>query len=203
MGRDWAPPACTGWTSSGFTTLVVSVARFRHASGVDGLLRRIGAISETAGIRYWSTTRKRWKTLIVSARALTGPDGSPPRKDFLPDEMSEGRILYFQQEDSMLGRVNYRLKVRSVSPERLVVETENTGTVRSLFATLFQPGEVQGFHFLERESPGVWRYYGLLRTGRDASPLTKGHDASYLNRAAAFYRHLAGIPTDRDPPASP
>ena len=31
-GRDWTPPACTGWTDSGFTTLVVTVARFRHAS---------------------------------------------------------------------------------------------------------------------------------------------------------------------------
>src|SRR5450759_1280659 len=57
-GRDWKPPACTGWTDPGFTTLVVVVARFRHASGVEGLLRRIGAISEHAGMRYWSTTHK-------------------------------------------------------------------------------------------------------------------------------------------------
>ena len=53
-GRDWTPPACIGWTDPGFTTLVVTVAHFRHASGVEGLLRRIGAISELAGMRYWS-----------------------------------------------------------------------------------------------------------------------------------------------------
>ena len=202
-GRDWVPPACTGWASTGFTTLVATVGRFRHASGADGLLRRIGAISETAGIRYWSTTRKRWQTLIVNARALTGPDGGLPREDFLPDEMCQGNVLYFQQEDNLLGKVTYRLKVRSASPDRLAFETENTGTVGSLFAPLFQPGEIQGVYFLERESQGVWRFYGLLRTSRSASPLTMGHDASYLNRAAAFYRHLVGIPTDMDPPASP
>src|ERR1700681_303300 len=45
---DWRPPACTGWTALGFTTLVTTVARFRHTSGAEGLLRDIGAISELA-----------------------------------------------------------------------------------------------------------------------------------------------------------
>lgn len=203
MSRDWLPPACTGWTTTGFTTLVVTAARFRYDSGVDGLLRRVGAISESAGIRYWSTTRKRWKTLIVSARALTGPDGSMPRKDFLPDEIREGKPLYFQQEENLFGNVIYRLKMRSASPDRLVFETENTSTVKGMFGNMFQPGEIQGLYFLEPESGGVWRYYGLLRTSRNANRMTMGHEASYLNRAAAIYRHLVGIPTDRDPPVSP
>jgi hypothetical protein len=43
----------------------------------------------------------------------------------------------------------------------------------------------------------------MMRTGRNANPLTAGHDASYVNRAVAFYRFLAGIPTDREPPAAP
>jgi hypothetical protein len=28
LGRDWKPPACTGWTEAGFTTLVTISARF-------------------------------------------------------------------------------------------------------------------------------------------------------------------------------
>lgn len=203
MGRDWVPPACTGWTTTGFTTLVATVARFRYDSGADGLLRRVGAISESAGLLYWSTTRKKWKPLILSAHALTGPDGRMPRKDFLPDELRKGKSLYFQQEDNLLGNVIYRLKMRSASPDRLVFETENTSTVKNLFGNLFRPGEIQGLYFLERESPDDWRYYCLLRTGRNASRMTMGHEASYLNRAAAIYRHLVGIPADRDPPVSP
>jgi hypothetical protein len=70
--HDWIPPACTGWTAPGFTTLVVTVARFRHTSGVEGL-RRIEAISELTGMRYWSTTQKRWQTLTVEAYALPRP----------------------------------------------------------------------------------------------------------------------------------
>src|SRR5271165_6819740 len=58
FGRDWIPPACTGWAAVGFTTLVTTAARFRLTSEAEGLLRHIGAISELASIRYWSTTHK-------------------------------------------------------------------------------------------------------------------------------------------------
>jgi hypothetical protein len=201
-GRDWTPPACTGWTSPGFTTLVVTAARFRHASGVGDLLRRVGAISERTGILYWSTTKKRWQTLILDACALQGPAGGQRRKDFSPDDMTEGKPLFFLQEDNLFGKAIYRMRIRSLSSDRLVFDTENAGPVRNLLL-LFRPGEIQSLHFLERESRDVWRYYGMMRTGRNANPLTAGHDASYVNRAVAFYRFLAGIPTDREPPAAP
>jgi hypothetical protein len=97
VGRDWRPPACTGWTTLGFTTLVTTVARFRYASEAEGLLRHFGAISELSGMRYWSTTHKQWQTLIVDAYALTGSQLGQRREDFTPDEMREGKIVYFEQ----------------------------------------------------------------------------------------------------------
>ena len=202
-GRDWKPPACTGWTDPGFTTLVVTVARFRHASGVEGLLRRIGAISGHAGMRYWSTSHKRWQTLIVDAYALTEAAGDRRRGDFSPGEMEEGRSLYFQQEDNLAGKATYRMRIRSASPDRLVFDTENLGVTRYLRMPVFPPGGMQTITFLDRESQDVWRYYSIMRTSRNASLLTLGNEASSINRAVAFYRHLAGIPTDREPPASP
>jgi hypothetical protein len=72
VGGDWKPPACTGWGAVGFTTLATTVARFRHNSEAEDLLRRMGAISELTGMRYWSTSHKQWQTLIVNAYALTG-----------------------------------------------------------------------------------------------------------------------------------
>ena len=201
-GRDWTPPACTGWKDPGFTTLVATAARFRHPSGVEGLLRRIGAISGLAGMKYWSTTHEGWQTLIISAHALSEANGDRIREDFSPGEMAGGKALYFQQEDSLSGKAIYRLRIRSVSPDLLVFDTENTGTVRYLRMPLFRPGEMQSVTFLERESQDVWRYYNLSRTGKNASRLTVGRDASSVNRAVAFYRHLAGIPTDKEPPAA-
>jgi len=202
-GPDWIPPACTGWTERGFTTLVATAGRFRNASAMEGLLRRIGAISELAGIRYWSTRRKRWRTFIINARALSDAAGDRPRENFSPAEMTEGKNLYFEQEDNISGKAVYRMRLRTVSPDRLVIDTENAGTVRYLLVPMFRPGGIQSITFLDRESPDVWRYYSITRTGKAANPLTAGYEASSINRAAAYYRYLAGIPTDKEPPAAP
>jgi hypothetical protein len=201
--RDWTPPACTGWTDSGFTTLVVTVARFRHASGVEDLLRRIGAISERAGIRYWSTTHKRWQMLIINAHALSDAAGGRRREDFSPREMAGGKSLYFQQEDNLSGKAIYRMRIRSASPDRLVFDTENTGAVRYLLMPIFRPGGIQSVTFLDRESQDVWRYYSIMRTSKNASRMAAGYEASSINREVAFYRYFAGIPTDKEPPAAP
>jgi hypothetical protein len=199
LGRSWAPPHCIGWASPGFSTLVVTVARFRYSGGGEGLRRRVGAISELTGMLYWSTSKKQWQPLIVDASALQGAAGDR-RRDFSLDEVAESRNLYFQQKDSLLGNAVYRIRIRSVSPERLVFDTENTSTIRYLLLPLFGPSEVQSIYFLERESRDVWRYYNLARTS--ASSSTQGYQASFINRAVAFYRHLVGIPTDKEPPAS-
>jgi hypothetical protein len=95
------------------------------------------------------------------------------------------------------------MRIRSASPDRLVFDTENIDAVRYLLMPLFLPGGMQSITFLDRESRDVWRYYSILRTSKNASPLTAGYKASSINRAVAFYRYLAGIPTDKEPPVSP
>ena len=202
LGRDWTPPPCTGWSAPGFSSLIVTVARFRDTSGVEGLLRHVGAISQLAGMRYWSTTHKRWQPLIVDASALAGQASDRRRQDFSMNETSDGGILYFQQTDNLSGKATYSMRVGSVTPDRLVFETENFSTIRYLLVPLFHPGEMQSIYFLEQESPGVWRYFNIARTGKNANTLVAGHDASSINRAVAFFRHWAGIPSYQEPPAA-
>src|SRR6202022_5044074 len=100
LGRDWKPPACTGWPEVGFTTLLTIAAGFPQTSEAEGLLRHIGAISELAGMRYWSTTHKQWRTLIGKAYALTDSQPGQRREDFTSNEMKEGKVLYFEQGDN-------------------------------------------------------------------------------------------------------
>jgi hypothetical protein len=202
FGRDWKPPACTGWQTTGFMTLTATAGRFRFAGRTDDLLRHIGAISETARIRYWSTTHQQWLTLILEAQALSGPQPDQHRADFKPDELRPGRILYFEQTDNLTGRGLYRLRITEASVNRIVYDIENTNTMRYFFLTTFHPADLQTVCFLDQESEGVWTYYSIVRTGRNASRLTSGHEASSINRAVAFYRHLAGIRTDEEPPAA-
>jgi Family of unknown function (DUF6675) len=202
LGSSWRPPACTGWTTLGFTTLVTTVARFRYRSEEEGLLRHFGAISELSGMRYWSTTHKQWQTLVVDAYALTGSQLGQRREDFTPHEMSEGQIVYFEQTDNLSGKAIYRMHIAVASPDRIVIDVENVSTIRYLFIPLFHPGELQSIYFLDRESENVWRYYSIVRTGMNANRMITGNESSAVNRAVAFYRYFVGIPTDREPPAA-
>ncbi|MFZ0936773.1 MAG: DUF6675 family protein [Bryobacteraceae bacterium] len=166
------------------------------------MLRHIGAISELAGMRYWSTTHQQWRTLIVDAYALTASRPPQRREDFTADEMQQDKVLYLEQADNLSGKAIYRMHVTEASSNRLVFDVENVSLMRYLFVTLFHPGDIQSVYFLDRESENVWRYYSVARTGRNANGLTTGHESSSINRAVAFYRSLVGIPTDQEPPAA-
>ena len=199
--RDWMPPICTGWTVRGFSTLTVIAGRFRTTAGAAAVRTRVGAVSEMKGMRYWSTTHKDWRTLIDDAFATNSPTSVKRRMDFSPDEIREGASVYFQQTDNLSGKAIYRMHVLESTPDRLVFETENVTTMRYLLYPLFHPGDLQAIYFLDRESSGVWRYFSMVRTGTNASGLSSGHEASSINRAVAFYRFVADIPSDLEPPA--
>ena len=202
LGPIWKAPACTGWTGEGFTTLVTTAARFPYSADAPGLLRHIGAISNRAGIRYWSTTHKRWQTLIVDAHALTGAQHSQRRRDFSPDEMKVGQPLYFEQVDNLTGKATYRMQIREESANRIVFTVENVSTIHYSIVPLLHPGEIQSIYFLNRESKGIWLYYGMVRTSKNANKRVAGNESSSINRAVAFYRFIVGVPTDQEPPAA-
>ena len=201
----WTPPACVGWPSSQRFKLIVALAgSFRPDGGADDLLTRFGAISTMLGLRYWSVTDKGWRVLITAAAALDAPNAKRRRPDFSLAEMKSGADLFFAQDDSRSsGAVVYRLRVLERGTDRIVIETENVDPIRAFIITLFPPGSLRATYFLERRGPGAWSFYGVSGTGSEASALADGHEASYVNRAAALYRYFTGVPGDTEPPAAP
>ncbi len=195
---NWTPPPCTHWQPADSVTLVATAARLRNSAD---LRRRIGAISKMKGLPYWSTTEKRWQPLIVDSSALDGPDGAR-RGDFAADELTAGRDLWAEEEDNLLGKAVYRIRVLEAGDNRLVFATENHTPIRFFGIPVFSAGELQSICFLDRESKDVWRYYSLARMGKQVSLLISGHEASLVNRAVASYRFLAGIPADQEPPVA-
>ena len=208
---NWQPPSCIGWSSRDFTTLVALAARFRYGGGAAGLLERFGAISELTGVRYWSVSKARWRDLVEEAYAVAGEDGAGDREargDFSAAELRATREAYLYQDDTgPAGGAIYRMRLLEVEPARLVVTFENVSAVKMLFVTAFAPGALQAVYFLDLLSPdqGIWGYYSLTRgTVAELGDLLIEHQtASYFNRAAAVYRHIAGIPTDQEPPIAP
>lgn len=201
----WDPPGCTGWTARDEETVIVALAgSFHHRGDVEDLLIRFGDISTLTDVRYWSVSEKAWRPLVIEATALTAPDPEQERADFGIADLVSGRDLFVAQSDNRSsGTVVYRMRVLEVRPERLVIQTENVTSIRFWLLTLFEPGDVQAVYFLERLSPDAWGYYSLTRTDVASKLPRRGHESSYINRAVALYRHFAGIPTDRDPPAAP
>ncbi len=201
--RSFAPPPCTGWAAMEADMIVALAGSFFHDGGIETLATRIGAISAMKGVRYWSTTDKSWQPLVTDAYALEGPDASQRRADFDAAQVSSGRSLYYAQSDNRTGGQNvYRDRVVAAEPDRLMIASENVSALKKMGITLFEPGEMQTVYVVERRAPGVWGFYSLTRVRMASSLLPTGSDASYINRSAALFRHVASIATDKEPPAA-
>ena len=200
---NWQPPKCTGWSPTSRSKLVVALAgSFRFTGSIDQILERAGAISTFRNIRYWSTTDEKWRPFANNAFALESPDKTSRRADFSASDLIKNATLYYWEDDSRSGEIVHRLRVFETTPDRAIIADENITPIRKFFVTLFDPGDLQSTIFIQRLSPDRFGVYILSRTGEASSAFAEGHDGSYVNRAAALYRQLAGIKTDQDPPAA-
>ncbi|MGT2472123.1 DUF6675 family protein [Paraburkholderia terrae] len=200
----WRPSSCTGWPAASRSRVVVALAGLvRVADGPETLLTRAGAVSTLRTVRYWSTTDKKWRALFLDAAALAGPaEGGERRDDFRPSELQAGRTYYYWVDDSRSGPLVYKVRVLERSSHRVALAEENVSPVRAFGMTLFRPAALQTVVFAQRQADDVWGLYILVRIDRQASSfITSGHEASTANRALALFRHLAGVPTDAEPPA--
>jgi hypothetical protein len=198
--------ACLGRLQGEAQLLVAIAARFRHDGSLDELAARMGAVSRTAGLLYWSTGEQRWRHLITRAAAVTGPDvdwrtGAGQRPDFSAAELRSGATLWFVQNDSRsMGANLYSARATLSEPDRLAVEVVNESAISFLVMTLFEVQELLELHVVERLDGDLWGYYGLAAVRGE--PFDR-YERSLVNRAAAFHRFVLGKPGDAEPPLAP
>jgi uncharacterized protein DUF6675 len=198
----WQPPACLGW--QGDSRLVVALAaRFHSPLTLDELADRLVAVSQHPSIRIWAVTRQEWRPLALDAWALDGPADKMRRPDPSGGALLPGRDFFYAENTDVGGRSVYRLHVAEHTADRIVLTTENVTAIRAAIVTLFEPGALQVATVLSRDGPGSWNLYEISRAGADSSSFVASYQSSYLNRLEAMRRHLAGVPTDRDPPIAP
>lgn len=200
---DWQPPACFGWPPMDLNLVTALSGSFAFAGGGDELLARFGAASDWKGVRYWSASDRRWETFIIDSAALVDFEHQQRRPDFTPAELKRGGDFYFLRADNRSSTpVIYRMQIAEAGPDRLVVKIGNVSPISALIFTLFDSGDIQSTYFLEKIGPGRWGYYALTVMHEGAMVLGN-QDESYLTRTIAIFRHLAGIPTDQEPPLVP
>jgi len=192
---------CLGALRGRMELVVALAGRFRGLQTIEAMARRVGAVSQTRGLRYWSVTDDDWRTLLSEAFALSAPDVERRRPDFSAEALLSGRMLYTAQRDTRSTDLNlYRLTGRRVGARRMVIESTNLSPIRFLFVELFEPEALRAIHVLDQLEPGLWGYYAIsaVRSGTFESD-----EKSFINRAAAYYRFLARVPAERDPPLAP
>jgi hypothetical protein len=200
---NWPLAACAGLPVQRPALLIATAGRFAGPPDSDALLTHIGAISSRIGTRYWSITDRRWEKLVTDAYALRAPDLRARAPDFTALEMKSGRELYFAQKDNRSSSpVIYRLHVRDLAPSGFVLEEENVTPIRFLLVTIYGTGAIRSVSFLHKDANNTWDYYALTDILAEP-PLFGSSERSAINRAAAQFRSIAGLPTDQDPPAAP
>ena len=196
---EWAAPACLAWADPRYK-FVIAVAGCVEAPDAAELRRRLGAVSASRGLQYWSVTESAWRVLIKDAAALAGADG-PRREDFAPTEVREGATLYFVEQDNRSDApVTYAMHVLESKGDRIVVETENTTPIKALLVTLFPPGALRTAYLLTRIDSRTWGLYVVSAATERASGLVSIARSSYENRARALFAHFAGVTIAYDQP---
>ena len=201
--QDQAAPTCLGWPKFDFSIMLAMAGRFRHPGGTGAMLADFGRFSSMTGLEYWSISDERWQVLVARSAAVTDPETRRLRPDFAPDELQPGRDLYFLQRENRSGEdIVYRLRVLSNGPDGFSVSVTNASSISFLFIRLFAPGDLSSVYFFQRLGGDEWGYWAVGGTHLGLTGLFGPHIGSFENRAMAVYRHFAGIPDDREPPAA-
>ena len=204
LAGPWTPPSCSRWTERAFSALIALAGRFDGVASAEQVLRRMGAVSQTREVVYWSYSRKRWRRLFEETAALQGPDPDLRRDDFSPAELAEGRDYYvWQKENAAVSGSVLRIRLHEIAPDGIVLEQVNVTETRLFLIPLLGAGDYEALLFLTRERDDVWTYYHIIRYGDGEDAFTESHRASLLNRADALFRYLAGLPSGTTEPLAP
>ena len=175
----------------------------RYDGDARSLLGRLGALSRQVGMKYWNVDQKGWRPLVADAAALSANDPTARRPDFKPEEMAQGAQLHMLlQDDTEAGPVVYETDVRAAGKDGFLAVLHNSTAMRVWGVSIAEPGDISSMLSVQRIGPDRFAYYQLSAVALAPLAAAMVSDASYINRAVASYRYLAGIPLDSEPPAA-
>jgi hypothetical protein len=203
LPEHWQPAACSGLSPPAGATFVAVAGQFRHEGDALDVLARLGAVSQQLDIRYWSVSELDWRRLLVDASALSGPDPKQRRADFAPADLQAGAQVYaLYDDDESAGPVVLETEIREAGPDGFVTVARNLTDLRLMGISIAAPGSLSSMTAVRRAGPDTFDYYSLSAMALNPLAAAMMSDSQHVNRAVATYRYVAGIPSDRDPPAA-
>lgn len=168
---------------------------------MEDIATRAGAISAMKDLTYWSVSDGRWRKLISKSVALKSNNSNDTRTDFTGPEVLSGQTLYFAQNDTRSWGMNvYSFIAVSSSSTRLELRSENISPLKLGPITFFDPHSINSLVIVSKIDEAMWSYYSLVAIKES---LFAASEKSLINRQAAAYRFLVGLPADLEPPVGP
>lgn len=198
------PPACLGPDGAQDAIYAVAESRVAGPAPLGAVLDRLAAVAAYPSIRYWSSTRGRWRPLITKAEVLATPDGPERAGNLDPAELARGDAAFVRQEENTpAGTMVYRLAVEESGPDRLALRVTNARPATLLGFTLFDTGDYVFRHSFRRIDGQSWIYHGELSVRGCGNPLFGDKAISFATRLAAVGSYLIGRPEGSPPQPVP
>lgn len=189
-------PPCPEQSIAGQGLVAEMHAHLPSELTVEQILTRVAALSAYPSMRYFSTSRGRWRELVLAVARRATIDGPDLDGDLNMDELRPGARLYLhQQENTPVADAVYAVDILARGDAELEIQAHNVTKVSWLGMTVFEPGDYQLRHRFFRMADGLgWRYDGQLRIADCAFCLFGEKADSFMTRMVALYRYLAGRP---------
>ena len=200
--RGWTPPPCMNWETKPYDFILASAGRFKDKGPIARIIQRVVGFSKLPEIQYWSASKEEWRQLFVTGGTLQSADLEDGRDDVSTDKIRTGsELLYFQDENTILGPVIFKMTIQEWTLDRFVFTSTNVTPFSAMFVDAVKPGGFDQYYLIERDGKETWRYYSVARSSISFNLLAPSK-ASSVNRAAAYFRHVAGLPyKSQTPPA--
>ena len=190
---SWVPPACMDWNTLTFDFMLAISGRFTNVDNVADFARRVVSFSTLTKMRYWSVSNDEWRPLFDDAGTLSNIGLESRRNDFTSIDVQSGaQFYYFQDESSPLGPVIFLMTIIERSPKRLIFTSINISPFQVPFFDAVKAGGFDQYYIIQKELGQTWTYYSLVRTKMSHAFLAPSTSSS-LNRAFAYFRHIAGF----------
>lgn len=186
------------WSGKDPSFFVESLFLYRKKAGTEtapgGDVPRVSSIlrslSSLEGIEYYSTSRKRMRTLYEKSYTIDGPS----TRKRIPDKTegsADGISVYALQEDLTFGEYVYRYSYLQ-NQDSVAFLSENLETLSYKVIKVIDPDRLR-VSLIVLDMGDCLLVYGLTRADIPAIPAIDGHlNASFTTRAEAVYRWFIG-----------
>lgn len=164
-------------------------------SDIDRLsiINILHSVSSMEGIQYYSTTRKKLRTLFEKSYVIHYPS-LKQLNDPIVKNIQQIYTFYTLQKDKTFGEVTYHYVVYQI-PDFILLKTENINTIKYSMMPVVDKRKFKFFFFIldKGEDIALYCVYSIDIIGDKALPLKKVKDSFYQRSDAIiawFYNKL-------------